>query len=148
MTFYEAIKLDDLVKSHQSGWPSKKLQMQGAQIQRSEAYLGCTPQRRRMPGNAADGLFTKPSSLPRSSNQGYAGTVHHHRQRRRDKTGAEQGPGAAPNEVVERPLGQGGLLLLPPPVFTPGLDNGPYCPDEPGGENHQGKCGAGLQGMQ
>ncbi|MCX5907196.1 MAG: hypothetical protein NTY64_08405 [Deltaproteobacteria bacterium] len=36
--------LDDLVKSHQSGWQSKKIQMQGAQILRNEAYLGCTPQ--------------------------------------------------------------------------------------------------------
>ena len=31
--------IDDLVKSHQSGWQSKKLQMQGAQFLRSEAYL-------------------------------------------------------------------------------------------------------------
>ncbi len=30
---------DDLVKSHQMRWQSKKLQMQGAQNLRSEAYL-------------------------------------------------------------------------------------------------------------
>jgi hypothetical protein len=30
------VKDDDLVKSHQDGWQSKKLQMQGAQILRSE----------------------------------------------------------------------------------------------------------------
>ena len=30
---------DDLVKSLQGGWQSKKLQMQGAQILRNEAYL-------------------------------------------------------------------------------------------------------------
>jgi len=38
------IKIDDLVKSHQERWPSKKLQMQGAQILRNEAYLKGTPQ--------------------------------------------------------------------------------------------------------
>jgi hypothetical protein len=54
---------DDLIKSHQSGWQSKKLQMPGAQVMRSEAYFGGTPQGRRMQRNAADGLFTKPFSL-------------------------------------------------------------------------------------
>jgi len=38
------VKGDDLVKSHQERWPSKKLQMQGAQILRNEAYLKGTPQ--------------------------------------------------------------------------------------------------------
>jgi len=37
--FIMFLNFDDLVKSHQSEWQSKKLQMQGAQIMRSEAYL-------------------------------------------------------------------------------------------------------------
>jgi len=44
-------------------WFRKKLQMQGAQNLRSEAcfLVRCTTKVKR---NAADGLFTKPSSFP------------------------------------------------------------------------------------
>jgi len=44
LTFYGIIKFDELVKSRQDGWQSKKLQMPGAQILRNEAYLRGTPQ--------------------------------------------------------------------------------------------------------
>jgi hypothetical protein len=42
--FIKRFNLDDLVKSHQEGWQSKKIQMQGAQILRNEAYIRGTPQ--------------------------------------------------------------------------------------------------------
>jgi hypothetical protein len=61
--------LDEFVKSRQRGRHSKKLQMQGAQILRNEAYIevrrsdeGCLPASGGK-RNAADGLFTKPSCL-------------------------------------------------------------------------------------
>ena len=39
VSFHRESSLDELVKSHQIGRHSKKLQMQGAQILRNEAYI-------------------------------------------------------------------------------------------------------------